>query len=665
MRTTIGMAAFLAVGASAMGVGAVNLLGSDTLKKITQTILTNPACNPGNTLVYLGTGSGAGEAAIVGGAPTQQIAPMSRFLKGALVPSPSGVCATGTTSPSTAEGVVFALDGLSIVGNKGQVNNAACNGTLPGDCSLATDPGVGLGYSRTVAGYTFNDWSDVLRVIFAGMDHTAGNTAANRNCASTIRQELASHWGELFENPGCTSATCITLQHAFRRNDESGTTDVIISLLNLPSLDLKNSKTPFCNAISAADTLSGALPPSPIVADPAIIGQQNPPAPPTRICPVPAGLPADVRCVGTLTFGPNWPDFQDRDVIRRNCVGVAAGQKEDVCSARGDLGLVLPIWDAPADAATSFPKPQCSTGKFIFVAGNRISTRAAPGGFDECPAGVPAAGGSCAQPAACLNATGGVVSCTSPLLATVTPLCTNSSANRFAPDVQAFNYDGRVYNLHLHANDAANGYPYIQSVRSNGSADIAVPMVGAYYRLHQNHSIASPAVLCDSQTSATNNIGCLVQASPCSIGYAGREAAQVVVTNGAGAQAMKVNQVDPVDTCIQNLINLPPNDPQTYRISRRLYLNTVKGFEAVTDPELSMASCFAQRPITDPIVASLNFVPLSPLAPGNCTGGACDRPTYCQDFNETVCGAATNNNACCNNTGVFPTFLETGPSVCP
>src|SRR5262249_1926922 len=137
-----------------------------------------------------------------------------------------------------------------------------------------------------------------------------------------------------------------------------------------------------------------------------LAGQVDAPNPPTRVCPVPPGFPADPRCSATAAtiFGPNWTDFPGRDVICPQCVGLAAGQKEDVCSARGDLGLVLPIWDAPTYVGNSFPKVQCSTGKFIFVAANRVSSKPAPGGYDECPSGAPATGGACAQPAACLYA---------------------------------------------------------------------------------------------------------------------------------------------------------------------------------------------------------------------------------------------------------------------
>ena len=65
MRTTIAIATFLAVGTGVIGVGALNLKGSDTLKDLTVELLTDasPDCGgtgQAGTLIYDGTGSGNG-----------------------------------------------------------------------------------------------------------------------------------------------------------------------------------------------------------------------------------------------------------------------------------------------------------------------------------------------------------------------------------------------------------------------------------------------------------------------------------------------------------------------------------------------------------------------------------------------------------------------------
>ena len=84
MRTAIGLAIFLGVGAGAVGAGALETMkGSDTLFDITTDVIAN--CKVNGTSVgisYIGTGSGAGETALVNVAsPVQHVAPMSRFFQ--------------------------------------------------------------------------------------------------------------------------------------------------------------------------------------------------------------------------------------------------------------------------------------------------------------------------------------------------------------------------------------------------------------------------------------------------------------------------------------------------------------------------------------------------------------------------------------------------------
>ena len=126
MRTTIALATFLVVGAGAVGVSALDLKGSDTLEGITKALLLDAALDCGGTgntpaggLVYVGTGSSNGESAILSN--TQAVSPMSRFLNPAIPGTTGQVCslpntaAAGSPSQQTSEGIVFALDGLSIV----------------------------------------------------------------------------------------------------------------------------------------------------------------------------------------------------------------------------------------------------------------------------------------------------------------------------------------------------------------------------------------------------------------------------------------------------------------------------------------------------------------------------------------------------------------------
>jgi len=189
-------------------------------------------------------------------------------------------------------------------------------------------------------------------------------------------------------------------------------------------------------------------------------------------------------------------------------------------------------------------------------------------------------------------------------------------------------------------------------------------MVGAYYRLHQSHSLATvggAAATCQLG-SATDTIGCLVQASPCSIGYAGRGALQIAVNGVQGAIGLKNDGVDPQVTCIRNLISNPtfPATGSLYPLARRLFINTIKGFDAVTGDERKMAVCFANRAITDNIVINRDFITLS--------DSAAARPTYCSDFDEhAICPGTnpTNTNECATHVSPspFPKCGEADPAA--
>jgi cysteine-rich repeat protein len=188
--------------------------------------------------------------------------------------------------------------------------------------------------------------------------------------------------------------------------------------------------------------------------------------------------------------------------------------------------------------------------------------------------------------------------------------------------------DGRVYNLHLLKDPVAPAVDptYEQDLRARR-------MVGAFYRIHTTTSIVTPAVTCQNR-DATSQIGCLVSASPCSIGFAGRGAAD----DNPGTASLKVNKLHPSLDCVQTV---------AYPLSRKLYVNSFQGFEDadVQTQELELAKCFVDRTKMDTILDARGFVKL-PVA----------NPPYCEDFNETQCtGAPANNLACANNPAGIPT----------
>jgi hypothetical protein len=601
VRKTITAISFLVVGARAVGTAAlddVRLQGSDALVGLTKSVLGNcPGADPApgdqamppvpwdmNGLYYDGGGSIAGESRMKIGAQT--VAPMSRFLDAENTCSGSG---------PTAEGLVFALESLSVVTS--EANGSACNGALD-DCDTGSDPTSGAAFAKTItlpdmSTYTFNGWRDVLRVLFAGMDHDAGNAYANRNCNSAVRQAIANNWGNFFEGP-CTG--CTQIEHAFRPDDESPVTDMFIDLLGLPAIvrgNVGSIDTPFCNAV--------------LLSEPLPVNVNRPP-----------------------------PDFQDRDPIRRLCTGTnnsvgafgnppANVATKQVCAAKKSLGLVVPVH--PIDflaSAESFPNTQCFAGRFMFGA--------APKQLNATGTGLTSIGARC--PNGDISVFGG--SCLIPTTESGDPRCLAAFNSRPAfvfdsspVDGQAMSgADGRVYNLHLRK---ANGTYQVESLRG-----FARPIMGAYYRIHSTRTLSGPdySINTCNVTDSSSQIGCLEHASPCSVGFGGRSAG-----SEPGTTALKVNGVAPATACVRSL---------AYPLARKLYLNTMIGFENVTGQERSLAECFAGSGLSagtsiDAIASSFGFTTL----------GA---SPYCEDFNEVAnCGAADpNTNACANNEGAVP-----------
>jgi hypothetical protein len=565
MRKTIASAIFLLAGAGAAALGA-NLRGSDTMEDVTKFML-NPAGSPfcaGTTgIVYLGGGSTNGEQAMTGtgaaplNAPLQSAAPMSRALGAA------AVCATKQGSPATAAGVFVCLDGLAIVGNS-SANQATC------DIKFATG----------------NDWRDVLRLVYAGANASPDNTGAGSvaNCTSTARRNLVNNWNSMFNAPCNGSIACTQMQHAWRRNDLSGTTDTFLSLLGLPAIN--TAQYAFCNA---------------------------------------AGL------VGPATLA-NTGDFSDNDPIRRACIGRGdLANSEQICNNvnatgadQNTLGLVQVVFvpethsGLPADQL--YATVNCSLGFFEW--------RDNPAAVPLCPYGLPPQVGACLLPYN--NAA------TGPNFA-----CLNRQTNR-GFFLEANTGDGRVYNLAARRADST-----ILRDANNRR------LMHSAYRIHTTRVLTGSTTVGCQLGSGTTQIGCLASASPCSIGFSGREALSQPST-----VALRVKGLGPTPTNIQNLIL---NPSLAYPIARKLYYNSVVnpdivnlgvvtatgtpvGTTAFRQQQLALKTCFANAASAKTACEASGFVE----APGG---------PVCEDFNEqnpvnppagtpAGCGAATNANAC-------------------
>ncbi|MBV9948777.1 MAG: hypothetical protein JOZ69_18155 [Myxococcales bacterium] len=740
---TILVASGGAVGVSA---GSVNhLKGSDTLFDLTQAVFNNcPGVAAGE--VYDGTGSGNGQGAMVKG--TQTVAPMSRFLNGGAMCTTAKLADGGALAPSTANGMVIGLDGVEIVGSKATLGDGgplpdgaatvACNGDDNTQCVSPTDvpsfeATTGASYNTTIttsAGtYTFTGWRDVLRVLLAGFDHNAGNSFANRDCASPVRVALANSWGNFFENQCGASAgeaavlnskgnPCTALRHVFRRDDFSGTTDTIVGLLNLPSIvnpetsvtvttvgadggltttsiTQHTGATPFCNAVRPSFVFpTTTQQPTCLAGDPGSStssGRTGTDATydPTTLCPNPAA-PAGTCTPGgtnTATAAVNAAGctreravlvstMQDNDPIRMPCGGagrgLAAGQ-EDVCSHSGDLGLVLPMNDVPEPNTgnSAFEPTANNTQRYNAVnCGASFTASQVPDIYDAvtqakvtsrtitgvilCPDGdLPNNTGSCLPPdtaaasAECLALKQTVGRSTKQLNVGV-PLIDPKSQTQG---------DGREWNQHLYAQNGGSAV-----YQTNAFAARNLPITGAFYRLHALRSM-NPVTLRTCQLAdMTDQIGCLVEASPCSLGYAGRGATNnVAQNNNTNTAAIKVFAQSPLDLCIQ--------DNFRYPLSRKLYLNSLAGLQTanVNGEELQFTGCetdLAQPNLPTPTPAGLmtnsgsatggvqhfGFIPLpnGVALPDGGTLTVNNGEPYCEDFNEVaLCGAAgPNSNAC-------------------
>jgi hypothetical protein len=306
--------------AAATGIGAVALAanptggnweGSDTLEPVSRDVLL--ACAEDPVIHYIGGGSGKGQAAMVQG--KQQLAPMSRAMN-----SSDGIC--NVTNLSKAAGYRIALDGIAIVNKSTScVGDGVAGGNATQVCFDVTERNNVAGLQCpdcTGTQYCFANEKDALRVLYAGFTKNGGNAMANRDCNSDVRHSLAAQWHKLFQD-GCTAdGGCTQINHAWRRDDASGTTDTFLTLLGLPSI---------VRLVPATGT-------------------------------TPAVNPVDPFCNGNTV--------QDLDPIRRPCA-----PDDQVCGIDQLNGLVLPV-TVPAlvegDEGQQFPTQACQVGNFSLAA---------------------------------------------------------------------------------------------------------------------------------------------------------------------------------------------------------------------------------------------------------------------------------------------------------
>lgn len=621
----------------AAGLGSVNasaittitaMKGSDTLFDLTTAAINATPSAVGN-LTYVGTGSGNGESAMIpaSGAALQTIAPMSSFMdnkvcgtQGISAPNADGTPHTYTQAQveSQACGLVIGLDAVSVYSSNLTGGQASCNGN---PATGTSDPTTGLDQAgRTITWTAGNSptygaatptksakfhaynggqatlatWASALRIIYFGL----GDTGV-ADCESDVRNGLVQNWGNIFQAGGasCGSSNCTVLRHAWRRDSESGTTETFLSLLGAPKVTKNGTiatDDPFCSGWQK--TSNGTLDPN-------------------------------------MNDYP--PGYRDRDPIRTVCAGAnedaGGGQPtveatEQVCDRDSKLGLVMTI--NAVDFLTNdkaFPTALC-TSKTIFGAIPPSTNIGSSSPTGICPNGDKPLTG---------------IGCLIPATAALDPNClpTKSAKPGFinstlqTDGLSAGAADGRVYGLHSYFKTSGGTAGY----NVDKSSTKGRPITGMFTRIHTTRSMnADPTANVCQFGDATTQIGCLTQADQCSIGYAGKSAAlarPINPTAGTAAVSMLVNGIVPSDDNIRNSFYYP--------LSRKLYYNSLIGFNSVWGAENALAA-YVASPAGSTLVDTWNFTTLA--------GGA-----FLEDFNEQlVCGAATNTNGCTNNpiTGV-------------
>lgn len=672
----------LGVGGATNAFAQLQLRGSDTLEDVTKDAIS--AAGLTAAITYLGGGSGAGEAAMVGG--TQHVAPMSREIGAALCTAASQQLLIGLDGIAVVAGSQTGGDSLSATASTAD----DCSDTISGGATLTVAGCTANDGCATAGQYTFSTWKDVLALIYGGQNHNSGgavNTAggvactyapppneatgdapcapagqvcfpnnkcgdpalvgkrvATRiNCLNPVRQALVDSYGQIFQDvpptQSCRTGTCTKLRHAFRRDDLSGTTDTFVSLVGLttianptkafannsPMPDRAAVANPFCNAgekpMNKGDSDYLDLDPIRRAVDLSVVsGNRFGLEQVAQLVPAFGGNNSDANCMrgaipadrASSTQPGIWPDPNIAnsqallqadlgfDSVNGGLLPVPYAPTTRLC-----LGLVLPV-TLPAnytttqqayfgDATTGAPvacdildPPGVGPGRAI----DSINMDTQHSGTALCPNGT-------RQP------------CDLPYK--VDPNAPNGRNFNCFQDQLNPNLSGvqdmRVYNIH--PVDVTGHYlrdNYLNTNIPGLAAARQARVVSAYYRLHTTRNTnvngSVPKVANCRTFTSTDQIGCLVKANTCTIGYAGREAADKVLP-GANF-ALRMEGIVPSTQNIQNLV-IAGATP-VYPISRKLWLNSLTGFSTGTADETSLFNFESNAASIDPIVLNRNFV---------------------------------------------------------
>ncbi len=250
----------------------------------------------------------------------------------------------------------------------------------------------------------------------------------------------------------------------------------------------------------------------------------------------------------------------------------------------------------------------------------------------------------------CMNNTGNVPSLTA------NPVCTaigqkNCVTQPGFPVASALS-PGLAYNLTMRDGTITDGtvtfLPYpIPAINSS------VDFLGAYNRIHQTETVLGKAAAGCQMADMTDQIACLTQADPCSIGLA-RDAGRGFSTNPddinegpgtpGGVDSARVAQIYPRAASVQLL-----GQAGEYQLAHKLYFNSLAGFPTVAaglasgDKDEFLLAQFEASGLAD--VAGTTDT-INDILQRNArftlgqefVGNAGTDPQFCEDFDEeTIC----------------------------
>jgi ABC-type phosphate transport system substrate-binding protein len=533
--------AALGIGADASMAAAQSLYGSDTLKDLTidavNAAVTAGAIGAGS-ISYKGTGSGQGGKAMnAGDAAAVPVIPAGNQQ---ISPQSRFLqdAECGAAVPGAGSTAGDALEiGLDAIG----IYRSKLGTTPATNCNTVRYSQAGADGQPLDASFTIAQWRDVLRLVYAGVFPAASPTADPCTDLPPSRSAVVAAAGR------CDHPARKALIANWGKLFQEG------------NCTTGNCPTGLRHAFRRDDS-SGT----------------------TDTFLTLLGLPQTTPAANRPFC--NGLESEDNDLIRTTC-----DANENVCAtipfanratatdppaAGGDLGVVLAV-TLPTDTTKQYSTLACGLGRFSFTA---MPTAIAPIN-QKCPDGNSRSGNLCRAPISNTSKFG----------------C--NAVKGTAPANRTFvNMDGRAYNLTPRDPDTG-----ALLITPTGVTD---PRWGggAWYKIHQTNVMGNAgagAVTC-RQDDATRQIGCLVQADPCSLGYAGLGAAKWT-GNEATSNNQPLNIQVPVggnvtanaldDAAIKKLLLAPggtaPNctsDIGTrYALSRSLYVSASKGLDNVND----------------------------------------------------------------------------------